>query len=69
MHIKPIGCSLKYPLGEDGPVSMDRIYTITVDGISDVFREEDEPLIEEGDYDIPQEKIDELYDSMMEEYA
>lgn len=60
---------MKYPLGEDGPVSMDRIYTITVDGISDVFREEDEPLIEEGDYDIPQEKIDELYDSMMEEYA
>lgn len=60
---------MKYPLGENGPVSMDRIYTITVDGISDVFREEDEPLIEEGDYDIPQEKIDELYDSMMEEYA
>lgn len=60
---------MKYPLGENGPVSMDRIYTITVDGISDVFREEDEPLIEEGDYDIPQEKIDALYDSMMEEYA
>lgn len=60
---------MKYPLGEDGPVSIDRIYTITVDGISDVFHEEDEPLIEEGDYDIPQEKIDELYDSMMKEYA
>ena len=60
---------MKYPLGENGPVSVDRIYTITVDGISDVFREEDEPLIEEGDYDIPQEKIDELYDSMMEEYT
>ena len=60
---------MKYPLGESGPVSIDRVYTITVDGISDVFREEDEPLIEEGDYDIPQEKIDELYDSMMEEYA
>lgn len=60
---------MKYPLGENGPVSVDRIYTITVDGISDVFREEDEPLIEEGDYDISKEKIDALYDSMMEEYS
>jgi len=69
VHIKPIGASLSYPLGDGGPASIDRIYAITVDGVTDVFREKDEPLMEEGDYDIPEETLNKLYDEIAEEYA
>lgn len=66
VHIVCIGCQMYYPIkGNSQLHHTERIYFLTAaNGLVDEVREVDEPLIEEGDYELPDE--DWTYDNKKE---
>lgn len=59
VHIKCFGFSMQYPCGTNGPARTVRHYLLTAEnGLIDTLDEVDEPLVPEGDYELPDDQWD-----------
>lgn len=63
VKIKGLGVLFSYPFGVDGPAQTLRQYVVeAADGRIDKIEEWDEPPTPDGEYDLPNEDVEKIFD-------